>query len=72
VEVPDEDPNLTKWLRFVRRRGVNRKWLRVINAKRFGSAADWYIYRGTIPPEWIEAAAPLSDEARAKFDGSAA
>ncbi|MCL4684698.1 hypothetical protein KJ059_08085 [Myxococcota bacterium] len=59
VEVPEGDKLLTQWLPYARLRGAKTKWFRALE-----SSPDWYIYRGTIPPAWLVAVAPLSAEAR--------
>jgi hypothetical protein len=48
VEVPEDDPNLVRWIRYARLRGASKCCLRQLR-----SSPDWFIYKGTIPPEWI-------------------
>ncbi len=55
VELPDHDPLLVKWSDFAKA-GVDRDFYRCLDISGGGLSDCWYIYRGTIPWEWVTAA----------------
>ena len=60
VEIPEDDPKLIAWRSLAKRSGANPKWLRTLR-----SSPDWFIYRGTVPTDWIVEIAGLSEQAQA-------
>jgi hypothetical protein len=54
VSIPPNDGKLIPWLEFAKRYNVARKTIEALESSGgWGTDKNWWIYRGTVPPEWI-------------------
>lgn len=49
VEIPAEDPNLSRWSDFARKHGVDPAWYAVLDQVAGGGSQRWWLYTGFIP-----------------------
>ena len=61
VEIPDGDENLLTWTDLTRLHGMSKATYWRYNAAGGWCAKNWWIYRGTVPPDWFKAVEVLSE-----------
>lgn len=54
VELDTTDPKLHKWTNIVKSEKVEPWWADALNISGGGSADNWYIYKGVIPPSMFK------------------
>ena len=52
-EAPIADDRLISWRDYADRHGCDRKWYRDMDHAGGLEARKWWIYRGTVSPEWF-------------------
>jgi hypothetical protein len=54
LKIPPENQNsLESWREIIRRFGVESRWAHALNVVGGWGEADWWIYWGTISPDWF-------------------
>jgi hypothetical protein len=53
VEFPEADEKLILWRLLAKRHHISNKTRKLLNATGGGGAANWYVYLGGVPANWI-------------------
>jgi len=55
VNIPDDDSKCVYWSTLAGALKVSSQWYLALDDAGGGKSENWWVYRGTVPPEWFEA-----------------